>query len=121
MPNSLDIVGLLEAGIRAESLRQKTIASNMANIETPGYKRLDVNFEEVLAQAIRSSDVTDIQDMEPEIYQPQNTPVRSNGNDVNLEAEIGEMIKNSLRQKAFMRLLSSKYRQIESAIDTSRT
>jgi flagellar basal-body rod protein FlgB len=116
MPNSIDTVGLLEAGIKAESLRQKTIASNMANIETPGYRRLDVNFEELLAKVIHSSDATDIKDMEPEVYQPQNTPVRSNGNDVNLEAEIGEMIKNSLRHTTYVRLLQKKLAQMETAV-----
>jgi len=118
MPNSLDIVGLLEAGIRAEGLRQQTIASNMANIETPGYKRLDINFEELLAQAIHSSDGVASEDIEPEIYQPRNTPTRSNGNDVNLEAEIGEMIKNSLRHTTYVRLLQKKLAQMERAVGT---
>ncbi|MEN6577753.1 MAG: flagellar basal body rod protein FlgB [Phycisphaerales bacterium] len=116
MPNSVDIVGLLEAGIKAEGLRQKTIASNMANIETRGYKRLDINFEELLAKAIRSSDASDVQEIEPEIYQPRNTPVRSNGNDVNLESEIGEMIKNSLRHTTYVRLLQRKFAQMETAV-----
>jgi flagellar basal-body rod protein FlgB len=116
MSNSVDIVKLLEAGIKAEGLRQKTIASNMANIETPGYKRLDVNFEELLAKAMRSSDAEEIQDIEPEVYQPRNTPTRSNGNDVNLEAEIGEMVKNSLRHTTYVRLLQKKLAQMETAV-----
>jgi flagellar basal-body rod protein FlgB len=116
MSNSVDIVGLLEAGIKVESLRQKTIASNTANIETPGYRRLDVKFEELLAKAMDSSDATDIEDIEPEVYQPLNTPIKSNGNDVNLENEIGEMIKNSLRQTAYIRLLQKKFSQMETAV-----
>ena len=116
MSNSVDIVGLLEAGIKAESLRQTTIASNTANIETPGYRRLDVNFEELLAKALKSSGGMDMDDLEPEIYQPLNTPVRSNGNDVNLEAEIGEMLKNSLRHTAYIRLLQKKFAQMERAV-----
>ncbi|MBP7051054.1 MAG: flagellar basal body rod protein FlgB [Phycisphaerae bacterium] len=116
MSNSVDIVGLLEAGIKAESLRQTAIASNTANIETPGYRRLDVNFEELLTKALKSSDAMDMEDLEPEIYQPLNTPVRSNGNDVNLEAEIGEMLKNSLRHTAYIRLLQKKFAQMERAV-----
>ena len=54
--------------------------------------------------------------IEPEIFQPQNTPVRSNGNDVNLEIEIGEMLKNSLRQTAYVRLLRKKFSQMETAM-----
>lgn len=54
--------------------------------------------------------------MEPEIFQPQNTVVRPNGNDVNMEMEIGEMLKNSARQTAFVRLLRKRFTQIENAI-----
>ena len=112
----VDVVGLLEAGIKAEALRQKTIASNIANIETPGYRRLDIRFEEFLEKAMSSSGRTNLQDIEPEIYQPANTPVRSNGNDVNMEAEIGEMLKNSLRHTAYIRLLRKKLSQMETAM-----
>jgi flagellar basal-body rod protein FlgB len=116
MSDSVDIIGLLEAGVKAEGLRQKTIASNTANIETPGYRRLDVNFEKLLAKAMRSPDAADIQDIEPEVYQTLNTPIRSNDNDVILEGEIGEMIKNSLRHATYVRLLQKKFAQIEAAM-----
>jgi flagellar basal-body rod protein FlgB len=116
MPHSVDVVGMLETAIKAEGLRQKTIASNMANIETPGYRRLDVKFEDLLARAVRSSDGADPRDIEPEIYQPRNTPVGSKGNDVNLEAEVGEMLKNSLRHTAYVRLLRRKLSQMETAV-----
>lgn len=42
------ILGLLEAGIRAEGLRQQAIANNIANMHTDGYRRTDINFEEAL-------------------------------------------------------------------------
>jgi flagellar basal-body rod protein FlgB len=116
MPQPVDIVGLLEAGIKAEGLRQKTIAGNIANLETPGYRRLDVRFEELLAKALDSSQTQDPSDVEPEIFEPLSTPIKSNGNDVNMEMEIGEMLKNSFRQTAFVRLLRKKFSQIEAAV-----
>jgi flagellar basal-body rod protein FlgB len=111
------IVELLEAGLKAEALRQKTVANNVANLQTPGYRRLDVRFEQLLAKAIEAGDEIDFEEIEPEIYQPKNTTVNPNGNDVNLEAEVGEMVKNSLRQKAFIRLLGKKYNQIDLAVN----
>ena len=111
---------MLEAGLRAESMRQKAIANNMANLRTPGYRRLGVKFEELLEKAISSGSKLDLKELEPELYQPKNTAVKSDGNDVNLEAEIGELVKNSLRHKAMIRLLYKKYSQIEQAITTSR-
>ena len=107
---------LLEAGIRAEGLRQKSIASNVANLETPGYRRFDVKFKELLAQAMDSKGNIDLNKVEAEFYQPKNTTVQSNGNDVSLEVEIGEMVKNTLRHTTYIRLLQKKYQQIELAM-----
>jgi flagellar basal-body rod protein FlgB len=111
------IVELIEAGLRAEALRQKTIANNVANLQTPGYRRLDVRFEQLLAKAIGSGGQFDLEEIEPEVYQPKNTSVNPNGNDVNIEVEVCELAKNNLRQKAFIRLLNKKYSQIDEAIN----
>ena len=111
-----NIVDILATGIRAESLRQKTIANNVANLQTPGYRRVEVKFEELLAKALDSSGTVDLSNIELEIYQPQRTTVKSNGNDVSLEVEVGEMVKNTLRHKAYIRLLQKKYQQLERAI-----
>ena len=111
------IVELLEAGLRAEALRQQAVANNVSNLQTPGYRRLDVRFEQLLSKAIDSGGEIDLEEIELELFQPKNTAVNPNGNDVNLEAETGELIKNSLRQKAFVRLLSKKYSQIDQAIN----
>ncbi len=111
------IIALIEAGIRAEGLRQKAIANNVANLETPGYRRIDVKFEELLAKSLDSSGSVDLSELEPQIYQPKQTLVKSNGNDVSLEGEVGAMIKNSLRYKTYIRLLNKRYRQIELAMN----
>lgn len=116
MAQSGNIVDLLESGMRAERLRQQTIASNVANIETPGYRRLDVKFDEMLAKALKSPGSANLDEIEPEIYQPFDTPVRSNGNDVNLEAEVGNLVKNSLRYGAYVRIMRNRFTQIETAI-----
>ena len=112
-----NIFDIIEAGIRAESLRQKAIANNVANLQTPGYRRVDVRFKELLAKALDSSGSVDLSEIEAQIYQPKKAAVKSNGNDVSLEAEVGEMVKNTLRHKAYIRLLQKKYRQLELAID----
>ncbi len=111
-----NITDFIEAGIKAESFRQRAIANNIANLETPGYRRLDVKFEELLAKAIDSKGTADLSEVQAELYQPRQTPVNSNGNDVNLETEIGQMVKNSLRHTAYVRLLNKKYQQLALAI-----
>jgi flagellar basal-body rod protein FlgB len=113
------IIDLLESGIKAETLRQKAISNNVANLQTPGYRRLGVKFEQMLSKAIESSGDTEninLDELKAELYQPKNTAVGPNGNDVSLEAEVGDMVKNSIRYRAFIKLLTKKYAQIDEAI-----
>lgn len=116
MSKTSSILDFLQAGIRTENLRQKAIANNVANIETPGYRRIDVKFEQLLAKALDSSGSADLSGIEAQFYHPKQTPVRSNGNDVSLEVEVAQMVKNTLRHKAYVRLLNKKYAQIDLAI-----
>ena len=118
MSRTNSIADLLEAGIKAENLRQKAIANNIANLETPEYRRVDVKFEDLLVNSMDSSGSVDLDELEPEIYRPKQTPIKSNGNDVNLEYEVGQMVKNTLRHTAYIRLLNKKYKQIELAMNT---
>ena len=118
MSSTENIVDLINAGIRAENLRQKAIANNFANFETPGYRRVDVKFEELLAACSDKSGSGEVGSAEPEFYEPRQTPLNAKGNDLSLEAEVGQLVKNSLRHKAYIRLLSRKYTQIELAIST---
>jgi len=118
MSKTSSIMDYLEAGIRAETLRQKAIANNVANLETPGYRRIDVKFEQLLAKALDSPGTIELSEIEAQIHQPKQTPVKSNGNDVDLETEVGEMVKNTLRHKAYIWLLIKRYKQMDSAINT---
>ena len=111
------IFDIIEAGMRGEGLRQKAIANNVANLQTPGYRRVDVKFKELLAKAMDSDGKIDLSEIEAQIYQPKTTAVKSNGNDVSLEVEIGDMVKNTLRHKAYIRILQKKYQQIDLAIN----
>jgi len=117
MPKTTNIVDFLEAGLRAESLRQKAIANNVANLETPSYRSIDVKFKELLAKALDSQGQVDLSEIEAQIYLPKQTPLNSNGNDVSLEAEVGKMVKNSLLHTTYIRLINKKYRQMELAMD----
>ena len=114
--HDMNIMNYLEAGLKAESTRQKAIANNIANVNTPGYRRSDIRFEELLAKAIGSKGEIEPSELEPEFYQPKTTQVKANGNDVAMDTEVGELVKNSLRYKTYIQLLKKKYRQMEMAI-----
>ncbi|MBN2312757.1 MAG: flagellar basal body rod protein FlgB [Sedimentisphaerales bacterium] len=118
MDKSSSTVDLLAAAMQAEALRQKAIANNIANLETPGYRRVDVKFEELLVKAMDSEGRVDVSNVKPVLYQPKNTLVKANGNDVNYETEVGHMVKNSLRYETLARLLAKKVRGIDKIINT---
>jgi len=116
MAKVTNITDFLETGMKAAGLRHNAIANNIANLETTGYRRLDVKFEQLLQKALDSAGPVRPGQIQPQIHQPKQTPVKSNGNDVNLESEIGQMLKNILRYKTYVRLLNKKYDQLNLAI-----
>ncbi len=116
MSRTDSIFDFLDAGVKAEIMRQKTIANNIANIQTPNYRRLDVKFEEILANSLSEDGSADTNALEPLLFSPKNTPVKDNGNDVSLETEVGKLIENSLKYKTYIRVLNKKYQQITDAI-----
>ena len=114
MDKSMNVT-MLEAGLRGVTLRSRAIANNIANIETPGYKRKDVQFEDALAKAI-DGDEGSVDDVEPTLFEPRNTPADATGNDVNMDTEVGQLLENSTMQKTYLRLMTKMYRQMDMAI-----
>jgi flagellar basal-body rod protein FlgB len=115
--NDMNLINYIEAGLKAEGVRQQAIANNVANMYTTGYRRTDIRFEEILAKAIESNGRIDVSEIKTEFYQPKTTPLNAIGNDVSLNSEVGAMVKNSLRHRAFMMLLKKKYAQYSAAIN----
>lgn len=116
MADQPSVIEGLEAALRAAGLRQSVIAHNLANLNTPGYRRGEVRFEEQLAKVLASSRPGDLAKVAAEVVRPMTSPVGPNGNDVDLDMEIGELLKNSGRYKLYMRLMSKMYSQMELAI-----
>lgn len=115
-----NVIQYIEAGIRATGMRGKVLADNIANMNTPDFRRRAVEFEKILAQAVEDGDLDTLRNFEIDVTRPMDTPVGPNGNDVDLDREVGEMIKNSAIRKTYMRLLGKVYDQMEIAIQTSR-
>lgn len=120
MGDDSGVIGLLEAGLRGTALRGKAIANNVANMNTPQYRRYTVEFEKALAEALESGRGRGLDDLELDVFQPRTTPVGPHGNDVDLDVEIGEMVKNGAAYKTYVRLMAKAYRQMELAMETGR-
>ena len=103
----------------AVALRQEAIASNIANLETPGYKRLDVtpSFNSELERACTAGDSQQIAALKPQLaVDPNAVAVSPDGNTVNLESELLEMNKNSLAGVLQTQLITTDFYRLRMAI-----
>ena len=103
----------------AIALRQDAIASNLANLETPGYKRLDLapEFNSALARACAAGDAQQIAALKPQIAaDPNAAAISPDGNTVDLESELLEMNKNSLANTLETQLISTDFYRLRMAI-----
>jgi len=115
-------IPLLEKQLDAFTTRNKAIASNIANIGTPNYKRLDVGFEKELSDAItESSNSVDlsqkVDQVEPEIQIDPSGLNASGANNVDIDQEMAALAKNQLQFSLVSRLMSSTFQQIDKSIN----
>jgi flagellar basal-body rod protein FlgB len=100
-------------------LRHEAISSNLANLETPNYKRIDVSpsFESQLKQAITSQDPQQIAAAQPELaVDTQATSGRGDGNTVLLESEMMKLNQNMIEHTLETQLVSGSLQQLRTAI-----
>ncbi|MEA2410128.1 MAG: flagellar basal-body rod protein FlgB [Thermoleophilaceae bacterium] len=105
----------LERAISGASLRQSVLANNLANAETPGYHRMDVNFHDALAQAMGSGDAATI-DATTFTPQQDSQTMRADGNGVDIDTESATMAKNGLEYEALVSVDKARIQIIQSAM-----
>jgi len=106
----------------AAALRQDALASNVANVETPGYKRVDIDkaFETQLATAVKQRDIEDLQTLRPKLTQDVNaSAVRADGNNVAMDRELMEINRNTVEYQFLTQYLSNNLQAIKNAITSS--
>ncbi len=103
----------MKSALDALSMRQRVIADNIANVNTPGFLAGRVQFEEALAKAVdaggRDASVT------PQV-QRSLEPTRENGNNVNLDTETLANIDTNLRYQVAVRSIDGGFSAIRTAI-----
>ncbi|HYP06939.1 MAG TPA: flagellar basal body protein [Bryobacteraceae bacterium] len=108
---------LPETGLRLEryldllSARQKLTASNIANVDTPGYKTQDIDFRSELASALGSS---------RNAVEAQGLQTKNDGNNVSLDREARNLSENAIRFAIASNLLQTQLRAVRSAIQEGR-
>lgn len=113
METNLPGVGILAQLLDAASLRHRVIAQNIANVNTPGYKRRDVNFKTDLEAALMSDGRTPSR---PEVVTAEGGPERVDGNNVDIDHEINTLGRNAVLYQAATQIIANRVAQMRSAI-----
>lgn len=107
----------------ATALRHEALATNLANIETPGFKRLDLapDFARQLQNYSQLSDGHIPDSLQPKITEDTTArAMRPDGNNVQLDHELLEMNRNSLEYDVLTQFASDSLKRLKTAI-TGRT
>lgn len=97
---------VLKKALDASTMRQSAISDNIANVNTKDYKSKQVIFEEELVKALQSQ--RSLENIEPYIVEKTTGSLNSNGNNVDLEAEMVNMAKNQLYYNTLVQMTSKK-------------
>lgn len=103
----------------ATVMRHQAIAGNLANVETPDYKRLDVApaFQTELASAVQSQDLQRVADLRPTIgLDPNAVASNRDGNTVKLEQELLALNQNTLAHTLETQLVTGSLLKLRLAI-----
>ena len=100
-------------------LRQKALAANLANVETPGYKRVDVapSFRSELQRAVSGGDTSSLQRLQAKLEIDRTALARNrDGNTVQLETELMKMNQNTVEHALESRLVTGTLKYLKNAI-----
>lgn len=123
------IIPILQSMLDANWLRQQVIANNIANVDTPQYKRWDVIFTQKLKESSNISltqtnprhiNVKTTEMMKPALIQPEKTSMRNDGNNVDLESEMAIQAATILQYNLLTRLVSDQLGMLRTAITEGR-
>lgn len=121
----------LERTLDASTLRQKVIANNIANVDTPNFKRSEVHFEEFLTKAMQPTSYlegrrtnakhlffsTGNHPALPQIRTDQHAVMNNNLNNVDIDNEMAIMAKNQLRYNVMIQQVNHELRLTKKAIE----
>jgi flagellar basal-body rod protein FlgB len=103
----------LETAMRGAWTRQTLLTNNMANANTPGYRREDLNFQGALRAALISGESPAGVRLQPEVSQQV---VDAEGNGVNIDKESSLLAENGLEYEALTQVMGTRDGILRSAM-----
>lgn len=123
---AFDYINVLEKAADASWLRNECIANNIANVDTPNYKRQDVDFESVLARELGSNCLVDMDERVSRIkasrlrvgaYTDASAySYRLDGNNVDIENENVLLAQNQLKYQGLLNSIDREFKNLQSVM-----
>lgn len=124
--NAFDYVNVLDKAADASWKRENVLSNNIANVNTPGYKRRDLNFESTLKEELgrckhESLDEkireTDVSRLEPSVYTDlTNYSYRLDGSNVDIDSEEVEFASEQIRYQGITAALNNEFNRMKSVL-----
>ncbi len=93
----------------ATAVRHEVVSHNLANLNTPGYQRLEATFEDQFQKALSGSgDVSRAAGIKARIQTAGDATTRPDGNSVDLDKELGELQRTALMFQTYTKLLEAR-------------
>ena len=107
----------LDQALLGSSMRQRALANNLANANTPGFRRSDVDFQSALSGALAAQNAD--QQVGQLAFSTQIDPSgaqRADGNNVQVDAEMAKLNENSVTYQALIAVAKTRLSMISIAI-----
>ena len=124
---AFNYVNVLDKALDASWTRNSVIANNIANVDTPGFKRQDVKFEEYLLNEVGYTDDldsevarTDLDNLSAMTYTDYgNVSYRLDGNNVDIDTENAELAKNHIKYYTMLDSTSQEFSRLKTVTRSS--
>lgn len=124
--NAFNYVNVLSKAADASWTRNSIISNNIANVNTPNYKRQDLDFESCLRGAIGNGDDLEqavqnvsIDELNPDVYTEFSTlSTRMDGNNVDIDVESASLAENQIKYYTLLDSISQEFSRLKSVINS---
>lgn len=124
--NVFDYINVLDKAADASWIRNQALNNNIANIDTPGYKRQDVSFESLLSQELESAKNKsldkqvadlDLNKITGTVYTDNaNLSYRLDENNVDVDTENVELASNQIKYEGLMNSMTAEFSRLQSVM-----
>jgi len=116
-------IDVMNKAVDASLLRKELINQNISNSDTPGYKRVDADFESVLAKQVKLNGINelDIEKLKSKVYTDhQTSSYRMDGNNVDIQIERSEQAKVEMRYNALVTRMNAQLSRFKNVLQNMK-